>query len=333
MCSIAGWITPSPLSPESARRLAQGLLYFGMDRGQQSAGVLWGGTLLRRAMRPDDFIFTKEFIDLFATSSGSPICLLHTRQPTSGGTGDEQAQPFVRGKAATVHNGWFWNCSEVKAEFSLRKKSGVDSELVTAWVNAYGPESLPEFIESTEGSSAIACKHEENLFLIRDGNPIVTAQLKLGTGQPILLFASTAKQLISALRYTYLFTDVRVQEMKEGVLFHATPAGLEQLTSKKVSHSWTSYGVGWVDGPHYRGNYHRPYQKGAFSKSLEDPDLLATCFLDTEKRTRYFTSHDTKECEALLNEAREACRACSADPDDPSTYNWLDDASQTRYSG
>ena len=310
-----------------------------MDRGQQSAGVLWGGRLLRRAMSPDDFIFTKEFVDHFATAQGSKICLLHTRQPTSGGLGDEQAQPFVRGKAATVHNGWFWNCGEVKTEFSLRKKSGVDSELVTAWVNAYGPDSLPEFIESTEGSSAIACKHEDRLFLIRDGNPTVTAHLKLGTGNSILIFASTAKQLISALRYTYLFSDIRTQETKEGILYHVSPGGLEQLTSKKASHSWTNH-TRWYGGNDF--NFSRDFDaytgksertKRRNGKSKEDPDLLATCFLDPEKRTRYFTSHDTKECEALLNEARENCRACSCDPDDVSTYNWLDDASQTRYSG
>lgn len=226
MCSIGGWIATKPLPSDLAEMLAAALLWNGKVRGAQSAGIYVGGKVLKKAVHPKDLIFTDEFAKMFEGNDTS-ICLTHTRQPTSGGTADPDAQPFMRGDVATVHNGGFFDCENIKERFGIRKETNVDSELVTAYAESYGVEMLPEFLEYAQGSAAIAAATAEGkLYLVRT-NGSLAYQCLLPPGNEILIFASTTDILAKAMRYCWLLEDhVRGYEIGEQQLFEATPKGI-----------------------------------------------------------------------------------------------------------
>lgn len=235
MCSIGGFLTSKPLDSWTASALARALLFYGQSRGQQSAGVLYGTRLLKKAVSPARLPDSPEWSSIFEEEAN--ICLTHTRHPTSGGRGDPQAQPFLHDTVATVHNGWFINLAELKKSFAIDKPSGVDSELACRYVQAFGPESLPDFIKAAIGSSAIACKHSDALYLIRSGNPLCYCFLTLTDNTKIFFFASEPTQLARAIRYVFLIDDLTIKELKEGLLFRASPTALEQISDTPVSHA------------------------------------------------------------------------------------------------
>lgn len=229
MCSIGGFISSSPLKATTAKRLCQALLFHGSQRGQQSAGIYANGKLFKRAMHPADFIYEDGFDELFEVD---PNCaLVHTRQPTSGGTGDEQAHPFWIGNTITVHNGGIFNCAELKKKWSLEKPSGVDSELMTAAIDAYGIERLPEISKDIMGSAAVAAMHHGELYLMRDGNPLEYYELKLNTevegGTNLLVFGSTMSQVKDAIGHCWLIKNFgTTTTLPTGKIFKCSTAGV-----------------------------------------------------------------------------------------------------------
>jgi asparagine synthetase B (glutamine-hydrolysing) len=253
MCSIGGFISKEPIDAGIAANLCRALLYYGVDRGRQSAGVYTGGRLLKRAQDPHHFISRDDFDELFQ----EPVqtALVHTRQPTSGGTTDEQAHPFVIGNVAAVHNGWLTNCEELKKKFHLDKPSGVDSELVTAYIAQHGIEALPDFLKATQGSSAVAALLDNrDLYFMRDGNPIEYLYIQDG-GNGILLFGSTESQVLNAGRYLWLLPPyTRTITLKNSILFKATHDGVEQL-SEPISKTYNYRGRGnyYSDDSDYEG--------------------------------------------------------------------------------
>ena len=241
MCSIGGFISSKPISKTSADALITAMLYYGMERGEQSAGVYMNNTLLKKAMNPFELSQTKEFDDLFLTSPS--YALVHTRHPTSGGTGDKQAQPFMAGDTVTVHNGWFNNIHEIKGKWEIKKKSGVDSELVTQFIHSYGIKKLPEFLKSVSGSAAFGILYKGELYLMRDGNPTSYTTLDFGKTK-VFAFASTPRMLSNALRHAWLIPgDHKIKETKEGVLYHATPDGVTGMSPKVFTKmtDWSQY--------------------------------------------------------------------------------------------
>lgn len=240
MCSISGFISKNPLSSRLVNKLASALLYYGSERGDQSCGIFVNDKLLKRAVSADEFICSSEFEQFFDKEASSG--LFHTRQPTSGGLGDKQAQPFIRNQTATIHNGWFTNCFYLKRHWNLEKTSGVDSELVTDFVHKYGVRKLPQFIKTTEGHSAFGILHRNNLYLMRSGNPTVYTFIDLNDDNTVFVFASTGGILQKAIRYCWLIpTTHPIRDTKEGILLRVTSTNLEHL-SKKVEAKWHYYG-------------------------------------------------------------------------------------------
>lgn len=229
MCSIGGWIAQKPLEPWEAERLTRALLYYGQDRGSQSAGVYVNGSVLRAAVHPLALACREDFSNLFR--AGARLCLTHTRQPTSGGRGDEQAQPFVRPGTVTVHNGSFINAAQLKQTYALTKPSGVDSELATDFIETYGIKALPEFLRSAWGSAALAIvkrdamSGREKVYLARDGGPISTATILLPQGNRITVWASTERMAANALRNVWLIQDVPVVSLKDRALYAVSSRG------------------------------------------------------------------------------------------------------------
>lgn len=225
MCGIAGWISNKPLESRIARDLAQALLFYAEERGDQSAGI-WRerNGLLKKAENAFDFIESKAF-DAYWVKNNSKVCLLHTRQPTCGGRGDEQAQPFITGDSATIHNGWYTNAIVLKNLYGLTKSSTVDSQLVSELVETYGVHKLPEFLSEAHGASAIAAYAKGKLFLIRDTNPLCFTTLKFNNGLKIAIFASTPKILTCAIRNIWLIQDLLVTDVKPGKLWQLLPTG------------------------------------------------------------------------------------------------------------
>lgn len=228
MCSISGWISSKPLDRSTARKLCKALIYYGATRGQQSAGIYINGKVIKQAITPGNFIDTSEFFNAFEVEPS--MALMHTRQPTCGGFGDAQAQPFQIGDTVTVHNGFYFDTKSLKDTWSIKKESGVDSELVTSFVETYGIHLLPEFLESTDGPSAVGCLHQGSLYLVKHGNPIALLSMVLGESIKLTVFASTADIVNDALKYCWLMpSSLKASQIKESRLFHVTPYGITAL--------------------------------------------------------------------------------------------------------
>lgn len=228
MCSIGGFICSKPLDPGTAQNLASGLLWYGSVRGEQSSGVMVDGEVYKAATKPSEFISDPKFIGMFAKP---PTCVLtHTRQPTSGGRGDEQAQPFVDNHTVTVHNGGIFNIKPLKERFNINKPSGVDSELITTFISAHGINELPKFMEEMMGSAAIAAYVNNKLYLARDGNPLEYLILNLSGGGSILIFASTESILMAAARYVWLLQpSIRSITLPSNSLYECTPTKVDRI--------------------------------------------------------------------------------------------------------
>jgi len=209
VCSISGFASSKPLSYETALRLCRALLFFGQERGKQSAGIHTNGKLLKRAISPDEFGVLPEFAALL--EGGASYALLHTRAPTCGEKGNEQAQPFVSASGiATIHNGVIGNPEKVAETHSLLWPSGVDSELFSAYAEKNGIFKVPRFLRSIFGSAAVAVYHENKVYLIRDGNPIESYRVDLTNGTRVMLFASTEGIIDRAAHYVWLM-DYRIK--------------------------------------------------------------------------------------------------------------------------
>ena len=229
MCSISGFVSTHPLDKYTAKRLCSALLYHGAERGQQSSGIYVNGKVFKKAIAPAVLIDQSEFFNVFDKTTSMALC--HTRQPTSGGHDDAQAQPFVVDDTVVVHNGFFFDITGIKTKWALKKESGVDSELIAQFIHSYGIEMLPQFIESTDGPSATAVIYKGDLFFFRSGNPLKFTIMKLDDGNTVMIFASTDDILKPALHHTWLVPSITAHASpKEGVLFHATPHGITPLS-------------------------------------------------------------------------------------------------------
>lgn len=265
MCGIAGFISKKPLSSWASERLCSALLYYSEDRGSQSTGIFINGTLFKKAMNACEFIELDEYNKLFTQDTSA--ALLHTRQPTSGGKGDDQAQPFISGTTVTVHNGWFTNIHELKRRWNIQKASGVDSELVTSFIDSYGIMKLPQFLKSSEGSSAFAIIYKNELYLMRSGNPTAYTIIDLADGNTVFVFASTPKILAMAIRYVWLIQPYHsIKETKEGILLHITPEIITKMSARVSSQSrswkdWNGNDAQWARWAKkkYRGEIN-PYE-------------------------------------------------------------------------
>ena len=227
MCSIGGWISNQPLDPKVSARLSTALVYYGSPRGQQSSGIWSAGHIVKRAMQPAKFIGIRAVDELLAKPSN--LALTHTRQPTSGGTGDQQAQPFRLGNTITVHNGCISNDGVLKEKYRLTKASGVDSELFASFIDTHGITKLPEFLDDMVGSAAVACVSNNELYLIRKGNPLEYLFIDIGT-EKVMIFASTEDQVLHTARSAYLIPPhTRTITVKWGSILRAEPTTVTTL--------------------------------------------------------------------------------------------------------
>jgi len=242
MCSIGGFVSSVPLDPILSRRLCTALLWYGSDRGIQSSGCYINSKLAKAAVTPYDFIDTDEFIGLFARPAS--MALTHTRTPTSGGLGDEQAQPFVQAGTAAVHNGWIMNTKELKQKWGITKPSGVDSELIVSFLARKGPHKLADFLESADGMSAVAAIHNDKMYLIRSGNPTYYCRLIIGEGECVTVFGSEGEAVKSALAHTWLLPQsYTIQGTQQNILLEAQAHKLQPISRKIRSFSYNCYGL------------------------------------------------------------------------------------------
>lgn len=299
MCSISGWCSSYDLPAQVAEDLATALLFYGRSRGEQSAGAFVNGRTHKRAVDPCALPSDPAFSQLF--NGANRMALLHTRQPTSGGTGNAQAQPFRMDDTVTVHNGYYFDVKDLKKTHGINKPSGVDSNLVTSFIHRYGPMKLPRFIRTTDGPSAIGAIHDGRMFLFRSGNPLVYMTIRFADNDKITLFASTKEMLLNAVRYVYLLTYPITYDLKEGFLFGLSPDGIKQLTTKKAEYqdSWCGYsgysfGSGvhgsrqvhgwekWLEGHKEKTKTTLEDLKDLYPANAEDIDTLAAEGLDAE---------------------------------------------------
>lgn len=203
MCGIAGFICRAGLEKADAHRLARALLYYASVRGDHSAGAFVDGMVAKRAIKPFDFGVSDEFDSLFPNDAVN-LCMVHTRHPTSGGRGDDHAQPFVVGNVAACHNGSIVNEKELREEFGIENASGVDSELFAAFLAKHGPGKLTAMFDAMYGSAAVAAAIDGRLYLARTSNPIYTVRITVNGSKSLFAYASTGAILMDALRFAWL---------------------------------------------------------------------------------------------------------------------------------
>ena len=300
MCGIAGFISEPPLPRKTARTLCSALLYYSQDRGQQSAGIFVNNATIKKATSATNFITSPEYLTAF--DKNPSYAITHTRQPTSGGTDSKHAQPFRKNDTITVHNGFYSDCEALKKQWNLTKSTNVDSELVTQFIDSYGIDRLPDFIDSTDGPSAIAALYRNNLYLIRSSNPTSYATLTTPGNSSILVFASTKEILEKSLLRCWLIPkSISLEIPKDGILYHATATGLTALTENSVSHSYRMK-------PWKGHNYsHSSYLQG------ETPDDDESIITHYKKYMPHYKPHE-KDCNCLsckLPHTKEClCQSC-----------------------
>lgn len=256
MCSIGGFVSNRPLPAWQARELCRGLLWYGQDRGSQSSGVYINGRVAKRAMSPTSFIDSEAFAN--ATRHPADMALTHTRQPTCGGLGDKQAQPFRVADTISVHNGMLFDLPALRRQWDLVKTSGVDSELIARFVDRYNIKRLPEFVDSTLGMSAIACINGGHLYLLRDDNPIVACTMRLQDGNSLTVFGSETRQVMAALGHVWLVPPgYRAESVAERVLIKVSGNGINPIG---MPYNKKYHGVYDFDCPAYSLDGTKVYQ-------------------------------------------------------------------------
>lgn len=259
MCSIGGFFASDVLKPAVGLRLTRGLLYYGDTRGSQSSGVFSGSTLVKKAISPYEFINEKEFTNLLATPT--KMVLTHTRQPTTGGRGDEQAHPFWVGNTVTVHNGWLTNCEEIRKKWEIDKPSGVDSELLASALHKYGIAKFPEVVKTMQGSASLGAWHEGKLYLARDSNPMEYMWIDVSNGhkEPIKLFifASTEFHLQQAIAHQWLLKKERSTTLPEYKLFEVDLENedIQEVGEFKTANRYSGYHGGGGRHTGYDGDF------------------------------------------------------------------------------
>jgi glutamine phosphoribosylpyrophosphate amidotransferase len=187
------------LTPAEAQRVASSLLFFGRDRGDQSAGIWFEGMgqPLKRALAVDEFISTKSYNAIFdrVKEKGRFVLLTHTRYPTCGGRTDADAQPFKAGDTVTIHNGMIINPGQLEKKFNFVRKTQVDSEVFARYINRHGVRNLPKFMHLLSGNAAVVAYKAGKVYAFRSGNPLVVASIP-GDG---VIWASTKQQVEAAM--------------------------------------------------------------------------------------------------------------------------------------
>jgi len=246
LCSIGGAVFKDGLSPDETHRLANALLFFGRNRGDQSAG-LWmegmGGPPFKRATDVASLINSTAYKNLFKNVQPQKrlVLLTHTRLPTHGGRTDADAQPFKAGDTVTIHNGMISNDDQLDRQFQLKRKTEVDSEVFTRYINRYGMRNLPKFMKSLSGSLAVVAYKAGRLYAFRDGNPLIVAEIK----DEGLIWGSTKTMVEAAMIAVWGYMpEHKMIELKEDAIYALRDRGVvERLATFRIrpyQYNWNS---------------------------------------------------------------------------------------------
>lgn len=283
MCSIGGFISDRPLPAATCQRLASALLFFGEERGRQSSGIYINNKLFKKAEAANKVVFSPAFAELF--DAPASLCLVHNRQPTCGGQGDEQAHPFWVGNTVGIHNGWLTNCSELIKKWQLEKPSGVDSELLAAAMDKLGPLGFSKFMNDVSGNASVAMLHHGELYLGRDGNPLeyLNMDVEFSDGKTsVTLFGSTEPQVLKTFNHCWLLNSYRrTITLPQQKLFHISASGAikdigEFKTAPRTTVAYEGSRDDW--GSEDYSHHFRRGRTYSTSDDHHDPALMRTGF-------------------------------------------------------
>jgi len=180
MCGIFGFVLGrgTAFSKEAWEGWVRRLLTLSEPRGQEASGmvVAIGGHLevLKRPLRPRDFVVTRQFAELTArtaaraTEAGPelthPLVVIgHSRLVTHGAEVlGENNQPVVAGDVIGVHNGIVTNVDTILERHpTIQPKGELDSEVLFRLVAEHGATGLAgavaQTLTETEGTVSLAC--------------------------------------------------------------------------------------------------------------------------------------------------------------------------------
>lgn len=227
MCGIAGY-SVSPGSEADRTLAAQALLAGIAERGGDAAGYAHRGTegvVTVHTQRGG----ASALLDALAVPAATTQVLLHVRDYTKGHPSvAANNHPLRHGRVVGVHNGVIANDDELLGLHGIRRQEPgmtVDSEVILALVDAYGPGAAT--LEQLRGTMAAAWLDEsepEVLYLARgSGRP-----LWMGRGRRELVFASTREALELVERTLRL--GLRKTALDEGRLLRVRAGKVESVT-------------------------------------------------------------------------------------------------------
>lgn len=179
-------------------------IYYGLfslqHRGQESAGIAVSYDRNKIAYYKNmglvSEVFGEEELKLLPKSK---VGIGHVRYSTTGSSNVVNAQPVVfygrYGRMAIAHNGNIVNADDIKDKMIENGhifQSSIDSEVIAAWINFCGKESIEQgIIEACKimaGSYALVITAEEKLYAVRD--PYGLKPLIMGEKNGKIVFAS-----------------------------------------------------------------------------------------------------------------------------------------------
>lgn len=238
MCGIAGY-SVSPGSRAARTLTAQVLLTGIAERGGDAVGYAHRGLDAAPSVHKQQS-GASALLDALAVPATSTQVLLHVRDYTKGHPSiTANNHPVRHGRVVGIHNGIIRNDDELLAHHGIRREEPemtVDSEVIFALVDAYGPDA--KLFERLHGAMAAAWLDEREpdvLYLARGvGRP-----LWIGRGRDELVFASTRAALDLAERT--LRIGLRKSEVDEGRLLRVVDGKVESVVRFKPDRSYRDH--------------------------------------------------------------------------------------------
>jgi len=198
MCGLIGFLSGKPCQ-ENYENFVK-ILLESVDRGSDATGIAYLSPTKGVYWIEKHHVDALEFVDSIVkkrkkTLSATPICIGHTRKPTTGEPEDNNNNhPIYSQDYIMIHNGTCRFTPEIEGYNYLGE---VDSELMLAQIQTKGIEAG---LQECSGDAAIALidrnKEEREILLYRSTNPLVLAYMP---GTKTVFFASTEYILREAL--------------------------------------------------------------------------------------------------------------------------------------
>ena len=248
MCGIFGLtLTKNSELKKHFSDIAKELFLLSESRGKEASGfVLNNGSALRFLKTPfpaSDLINSKVFANELSSFLGNSLTHFtltgHSRLVTNGyEQNNDNNQPVIKNKMATVHNGIITNSSELWSKYNDEEKlTDLDSELIPTLLDRFYnksgnlKKSVAEFYKEIYGMTSVAIQFVEfsNLLLATNNGSLYFVR---GNDNQSFLFASEKYILKTLIENLSLEQKVSISNISHLEANHTCFVNLENTSSE-----------------------------------------------------------------------------------------------------